>query len=132
MESKIVLFTIGTWFLFMIAAILNAAAREGVYKSIIGELRAHQLSTIIFISIILLLTYLILRTAGIQLTDQQALLIGGVWLIMTICFEFLAGHFIFGNTWEKLFHDYNVLNGRIWSLVLLITFLAPYLTNKIS
>jgi len=132
MESKILAFTIGTWFLFMIAAILNAAVREGVYKSIIGELRAHQLSTIIFITVILLITYLILKFAGIQLTDQQALLIGGLWLTMTICFEFLAGHFIFGNSWEKLFHDYNILNGRIWSLVLLVSLLAPYLTNKIS
>jgi len=116
----------------MIAAILNAALREGVYKELLGETGAHQLSTAIFISIIFLLTYLIIRSLGLQLNDHQALLIGGFWLTMTICFEFLAGHYVFGNSWDKLFYDYNLLKGRVWSLVLLATFLAPLLTNKIQ
>ena len=32
--------------------------------------------------------------------------------------------------WDRLIGDYNILKGRIWSLVLLTTFFAPYITNK--
>ena len=131
MELKIILIMIGTWFLFMLCAILNAILRNTVYKPILGDLRAHQVSTIIFIAIILIVTSLIFRYAKITLTTQETIIIGTLWLLFTIGFEFLAGHYAFGNSWEKLFADYNILKGRIWVLVLLTLFFSPYLTNKI-
>jgi len=76
-------------------------------------------------------TYLILRFSDLNLSDSQALFMGITWVILTIGFEFIAGHYAFGNSWEKLLADYNILNGRIWSLVLLIEFIAPLLSNFI-
>ncbi len=125
MSLKFIIIVIGTWFLFMIFAIINAILRNGVYKPIIGELRAHQLSTIIFIFIIIFINYLVFKYFNFNLTSTESFLIGALWLIMTICFEFLAGHFIFGNTWEKLIADYNILKGRIWGLVLVTIFISP-------
>ena len=40
-------------------------------------------------------------------------------------FEFLAGHYVFGNSWERLIADYNVFRGRIWILVLAANIFAP-------
>ena len=131
MSAKFYYIMIGAWFLFMVLAIINAGVRNGVYKPIVGDLMAHQISTIIFIVLILIVTFSILRFAAIELTDNEALLMGGLWLVFTIAFEFLAGHYVFGNTWEKLFTDYNILRGRIWSLVLVTIVLAPYISNKI-
>jgi hypothetical protein len=131
MNYKIIAVIIGTWFLFMIFAIINAIIRNGVYKPIIGDLRAHQLSTIIFIIIILIVTYLVFSFSKIQITTQQTFIIGTIWILATICFEFLAGHFAFGNSWDKLLADYNILKGRIWSLVLITIFFSPYLTSKL-
>ena len=130
MERKFLLVLIGTWLLFIILAIINAVIRNEGYKPIIGDLRAHQLSTIIFIILILTATYLVLRFSNLQLTDKDALLMGLIWVLLTIIFEFVAGHYVFGNSWEKLIADYNILKGRIWSLVLLTTFISPYITNK--
>ena len=130
MEKKFLIVLIGTWLLFVILAIINAVIRNEGYKPIMGDLRAHQLSTIIFIILILAATYLVLRFSNLQLTDKDALLMGSIWVILTIIFEFVAGHYVFGNSWEKLIADYNILNGRIWSLVLLTTFISPYITNK--
>lgn len=113
----------------MIFAIINSILRNVIYRPIIGDLRAHQLSTIIFIAIILILTYTVFRFSNLELTIQQELIIGAGWLIFTICFEFLAGRYVFGNSWENLIGDYNILKGRIWSFVLLTIFFSPYLTN---
>jgi hypothetical protein len=131
MDKKFIIVMIGTWLLFMILAIINAGIRNAVFKPVIGDLRAHQLSTIIFIVLILIVTYLVLRFSNIQLSDKDAIILGSIWLLLTICFEFLAGHFAFGNSWEKLVADYNILKGRIWSLVLITIFFAPYLTKKL-
>jgi hypothetical protein len=130
MTSKFFVLAIGTWLLFTIFAIINAGIRNIVYKPYIGDLRAHQLSTIIFIIIIFIITYLVLRNTNLNLTTEETLIIGTIWLLFTICFEFLAGHYIFGNSWDKLLADYNILKGRIWSLVLITIFFSPYLTNK--
>lgn len=131
MESKFILITLGTWFLFMLLAIINAGIREGIYTSFLDELRAHQLSTITLMIIFLIGAYLVLRFSQLHLSDQQALIMGSIWMIMTICFEFIAGHFLFGNSWEKLFADYNIFKGRIWILIPITTFLSPYLANKV-
>jgi hypothetical protein len=131
MDSKLIILTIGTWFLFMICAIINAIIRNEIYKPLIGDLRAHQLSTIIFIATILIITYFVFRYSQIELTTQQIYIIGTIWLLATICFEFLAGHYVFGNSWDKLLADYNILKGRIWSFVLITILFAPYISNKI-
>ena len=131
MNSKIILIAIGAWFLFMVLAIINAGLRNQVYKPRVGDLRAHQISTIIFIALILITTYTLLRRSDLELSDSEALFVGILWLVSTIAFEFIAGHYVFGNSWEKLFSDYNILKGRIWSLVLLTIFFAPYIVNKL-
>jgi len=131
MDKKMILFLIGTWFLFMILAIINAGLRNNIYRTMIGELRAHQLSTIIFIALIFIVTYVILRLSSISLTSSEAFLIGILWMLFTVSFEFIAGHFLFGNSWNKLLGDYNILTGRIWIFVLLTLIFTPYLVNKI-
>ena len=131
MDSKFFIILFGTWFLFMVLAIINAAIRNNTFKPIFGNLLAHQISTLIFIVIILVVTYLVLRFSSIELTNNQALLMGILWFIFTILFEFLAGHFVFGNSWDKLFADYNILQGRIWSLVLITLLVSPYVSNKL-
>jgi len=131
MNSKFFIVTVGAWFIFMVIAIINAGVREGVYKPMVGELAAHQISTIIFITVILVVTYLVLKFVNLELSDSEAVLMGTIWLISTMTFEFITGHYVFGNSWEKLLADYNILKGRIWSLVLVTIFLSPYLTNKL-
>jgi hypothetical protein len=131
MDSRFVIITIGAWFLFMVLAIINAGIRNGVYKPVVGDLAAHQISSITFMVVILVVTFVILRFSNLELGDYEALFMGTIWLGLTIVFEFIAGHYVFGNPWEKLLADYNLFEGRIWSLVLLIIFLAPYIANKL-
>jgi hypothetical protein len=131
MTTKIILITLGTWFLFMVLAIINAGIRNNVYKTFVGDLAAHQISTIIFIILILAVTYLSLKKSNIKISDYYAVLIGTTWLLLTILFEFIAGHYVFGNSWEKLIADYNILKGRIWSLVLITLLLSPYISKRL-
>jgi hypothetical protein len=127
---KIVLIYAASWIGMVILAILNGIIRERVYGQFMHELTAHQLST--FIIIILSAVYIWILT-GIFLIEssRQAFMIGGMWLVMTIVFEFGFGHYIVGHPWSKLFHDYNLFKGRVWLLVLVWTFIAPYVFYRI-
>jgi len=57
--------------------------------------------------------------------------IGFFWVVITIIFEFVFGHYVMGHSWQKLFADYNLINGRLWVLVLLNNIFAPLISGKI-
>jgi hypothetical protein len=60
-------------------------------------------------------------------TTRVAWSIGALWVTLTLAFEFLAGHYVFGTPWRQLLADYNIFRGRIWVLVLVTTATAPWL-----
>lgn len=128
--KKIYLYSIGLWFLFAIVASLNGYIRNETYKNIVGDLAAHQISTVIFILIILFVMYLFLNKTGLKYTNSDLWIIGASWLLATIIFEFMFGHYVFGNSWEKLLMDYNIFEGRVWIFVLLFTLIGPWLVAK--
>jgi len=112
------------WFVFPFVGIFNGVLREATYKKFVDDLPAHQISTatgIIFFGIIF---YFIFNKWKIQ-SLNDAILIGLIWLTLTMLFEFGFGHYIMGNSWEKLLYDYNIAEGRIWSLFLLWITIAP-------
>jgi hypothetical protein len=114
----------------VVLAILNGTIREKLYGKFMHELSAHQLST--FIGIILFGVYIWMLTGICRIeSSKQALVIGGMWLFMTIIFEFIFGNFVMGHPWEKLFYGYNLIKGRVWVLVLLWTTAAPYIFYRI-
>jgi hypothetical protein len=116
------------WLAILLLAIANGALRESVISPRTGPQLGHVLST-------LLLCFLILVVAWFAIpwiapgTRSRALAIGGWWLILTLAFEFLAGHYLFGDPWEKLLADYNVARGRIWLFVPIVTLFAPLLAQ---
>ena len=57
--------------------------------------------------------------------------IGIFWVVITVIFEFLFGHFVMSHPWEKLLADYNLFNGRLWVLVLINNIAAPFISGKI-
>jgi hypothetical protein len=118
------------WLGMVVLAVVNGAIRENTYGQSMTELSAHQLSTLTVI--ILFGVYIIIMTGIFKIqSTKQAFAIGGIWLVMTIIFEFVFGHYIAGHTWSKLLRDYNILDGRVWILVLIWTFIAPYTFYRI-
>ena len=119
------------WLLMPIIGIINGVIRQYGYGSALGELRAHQVSTgtgiVLFGLYIWALTLLWkIRSSG------EAIAIGLMWLLLTIAFEFLFGHYIIKHPWSRLLHDYNIFEGRLWVLVLLWVTLAPYVFYRLS
>jgi hypothetical protein len=125
MQKSIYLYSIGAWIMLVILAIINGIIRNSFYSRQLGELLAHQVSTIVFCVTIMAFSYLFFKYLCVTGTKKDYLYIGFMWLCLTVAFEFLFGHYIAGHTWEHLLADYNVFKGRIWILVLIVTATAP-------
>jgi len=112
------------WLSLVVVAIANGSVRQYLLLPVVGEHPGHVVSSISLSLLILLVAWLAIRWIG-PATAADAWLIGLVWVLATIAFEFLAGHYLFGNPWSKLLADYDVRQGRVWLLVLLATAVAP-------
>lgn len=118
------------WFGLMVLAIANGTVRVKWIMPFTGLTAGLAISTLTLCALILLATWLGTPWLG-PVSNQQAWGIGCLWLAMTISFEFGAGHFLFKKPWAELLLDYDITKGRIWALVLITTFLAPWLMVKL-
>ncbi|WAL59286.1 hypothetical protein [Thermocoleostomius sinensis] len=114
------------WIPMIAIGIINGIVRELIYGNYLSELRAHQVSTLLGIGLLGGYIWLITRWWSFK-SAHQAIVIGLIWLGLTIVFELTFGHFIAGYSWKRLLSDYNILAGRVWLLVLLWIAIAPWL-----
>jgi hypothetical protein len=112
------------WSGILVLASLNGAVRDLLLTPRWGDPIARAISTIVLCALVLLVTWLTISWIGPG-RPRDALAVGVLWLILTLAFEFLAGHYLFHKTWTTLLADYDVRRGRIWVLVLIVTLLAP-------
>lgn len=121
-----------TWLLFIPVAILNGVVRERLYKQIVGELAAHQMSTLILsIAFIIFARYMITDIL-LSANTGVVIMIGFVWVILTVIFEFGFGRYVDQETWDRLLANYNIFKGRIWSLFLLVELLTPFIIKLLN
>ena len=112
------------WLFLSVVAVINGIFRNSLITPRTGEYVGHVISTVILCALIFLVTWLLIRWIAPD-SYGEAVMIGILWFLMTVSFEFLAGHYLFGNSWERLFADYNIAGGRVWALVLITTLVAP-------
>jgi len=122
--------SLGIWLILAVSAILVATFRVGVLLPHLGEQTAHQLGTLLYLIVQFIIIYLFIRKMRIK-NVKTLLGIGFFWVVITIIFEFVFGHYVMGHSWQKLFADYNLINGRLWVLVLLNNIFAPLISGKI-
>ena len=119
------------WPGMVVLAILNGIARRSGYGPLMGELRAHQVSSVCGIILFGLYTWVLTRFWPLR-SAREAIAVGLVWLVLTVAFEFIFGHYVMRHPWERLLADYNVLQGRVWILVLIWIALAPFVVHTLG
>ena len=119
------------WLPMIAIAIGNGVLRQRWYGKHVEELAAHQISTAVAIALFGIYIWLVVRALR-PASGRQAILIGLVWLALTVAFEFLFGHYVVGHSWRALLHDYDLLAGRLWVLVLAWLAIAPYVFHRIQ
>jgi len=113
------------WLPMIAIAFANATLRELVFIKHYSELRAHQLSTLTLIILCAVYVWFVFPLLHVQ-NPKRALLIGFIWVLLTVAFEFSLGR-LTNKSWEYLFRDYNLFAGHIWLIFLFFLFILPYL-----
>ena len=119
------------WLLLVMIAMVNGAFREGLYGKYLGELRAHQVSTVSGVLLFGVFIWALVRFRRPE-SSKQAITIGLIWLGLTVAFEFIFMHYVAGRSWDVLLHDYNIFAGRVWVVVLVWVTVAPYVFYRLQ
>jgi hypothetical protein len=109
--------------------VINGLIRENLLVQLVGAELALPLSGLLLSVVILLISILLLPVFGT--TDNKTFLgIGLFWVALTLLFEFVFGHFVFGKSWSEIIQVFNIKNGNLFILVLSVTAIAPWLAGK--
>ncbi len=120
----------GIWLLIVIAAIINGVIREKLIVPMAGIETALPLSGITLSIIIFLISLISISFIGAMET-KTFLAIGVLWVLLTLSFEFLFGHYVVGKSWKEIMQVFNMQKGDLFIVVLFVTALSPWVAAKI-
>ncbi len=114
----------------MLTAIANGVARESLLGPVFGPVIALPLSGVLLALAILLMSWLLAPWFGHARTSTW-LGIGIFWVVLTLLFEYLFGHYIAGTPWTEIWRVFDVTTGNLFSLALLSAALSPWLAARL-
>lgn len=119
------------WFIIALLAIINGIFREAILVGMIGPNMAMPISGITLSLIILIITYLSFPLFG----KHHALtyfFIGIQWVVMTLLFEFIFGHYVMGKSWPDILEVFHIVRGNFFIIVLAVSLFSPLLMAKVK
>lgn len=119
------------WFIIAIFAVINGVMRESIFVPYLGQNIALPLSGITLCVIIFAVTYLSFKLFENN-NSKTYLLIGVLWVSMTLAFEIIFGHFVRERSWSDLLQVLNIMKGDLFIIVLLMSLFAPILVAKVK
>ena len=115
---------LGVWFVLIAVEFAHGILRTIFLVPVVGDLRARQIG--VFTGSILILAVVYLLVPWLQAVETKCLILVGVlWVVLTVTFEFTFGHFVFRRSWKDLASDYNILRGGFLLLGLVVLLFAP-------
>jgi hypothetical protein len=128
-RSTVYLKGLAVWAALIFAEILHGAVRVLLMEPYVGDFRARQIGVFTGSLIILCIAYLTVEWIHAE-GSRQLLAVGILWMLMTVLFEVSIGRAVFGYSWERIASDYNVLEGGLLPIGLLILLLAPKIAAR--
>jgi len=118
------------WLILIAAEILHGIARAVLLVPYVGLFRSNQIGVFTGSVIILAIALVFVRWMGSS-RSSQLLWIGMMWAVLTLAFEISFGRLVVGVTWERLLSDYNVLEGGLLPLGMIVLVLSPLVAGKV-
>lgn len=104
--------------------VANGVIRQAVYARWLGDNRAHQVSSITAVAAELWYARAIHRRWPLG-EAREAAEVGCLWMLTTLTFELLFGHYVGRKSWAELAKDWDLVHGRLWPLVVASVGLGP-------
>lgn len=129
-KSNIIKKSLVIWLLVIPCAILNGGFRDLILTPILGEYALPASG--IMLSIIIFILCLIGIPRMERGNSSTYKIMGIVWIILTIAFEFIFGNLIMNKSIPELIKAYDITTGNLWLIVVILTGVYPFIIAKIK
>jgi hypothetical protein len=117
------------WLGLLMLAVLNGALRDGFMIPHFGSTIGLVCSGVLLCALVLCVA--LLAAPPLHYKGVNLWVVGAVWLILTLSFEFTLGIAIQHKPVSQLMHAYTLQGGNLWSIVVLTIFVGPRLAATI-
>jgi hypothetical protein len=129
-KRRIVLRSLAIWLIVIAAEMIHGMLRAVVLVPWVGEFRSNQIGVFTGSAIIMAIAWMMIRWIGAKETSDL-LMVGLIWMTLTLAFEILFGHFVMGMGWERIRADYNIAQGGLMPLGLVVLCISPMIALKL-
>jgi hypothetical protein len=120
---------LAVWCLIASIEMIHGILRAKLLAPRVGDFRSRQITVFTGSILILLVTFLTFHWIGYS-QPSETLIVGGIWLICMVAFEFSIGHYVFHFKWKWLINDFNLFKGRLLALGMLVLAFAPWICGR--
>ena len=118
------------WLIIILVEVLHSIVSILFLAPVLGDFRARQVA--VFTGSLLILAVATLCIRWVRPADAgEAVSIGIVWLVLTLAFEVGFGRYVAHATWSRIASDYNLLQGGLLPIGLLLLTAAPLIAAKV-
>lgn len=119
------------WLGIACLAVGNGLVRQNIISPLLGQEIGLPLSGLTLSIIVFAVTYTTFGFVGAR-AKSSCLFIGTLWVLMTLAFEVILGYFVAGKSWSALLDMFDISAGNLFTLVVLVTLLSPYVVARIK
>ncbi len=119
------------WLLVMAVEFVHGTLRWLFLRPHVGDFRSGQIGVFTGSILFSLVVYLCEPWLDAR-NNKQRLQVAGLWLVLTVAFEFPFGHYAMGRSWESIEAEYDILHGGLMPLGLLAFGASPWIASKLS
>lgn len=128
---SILLRAVEVWLVISVVEVIHGAARIALLQPLVGDFPARQIA-VFSGSVLIVATTFIFRN-WLQATSlRDCLFVGLTWVFLTLGFEFALGKLILDLSWERILSDYNLLEGGMMPIGLVVMLVSPVLVSRLS
>lgn len=117
------------WVVIIAAETVHGILRTLILQPVVGDFRARQIAVFTGVIIILAVVYLFIPWLG-GTSTPGLLLVGLLWLVLTVLFELGLGRLILRLPWDRIASDYDLSRGGLLSIGLMFLLLSPLIASR--
>ena len=120
---------IAVWLLIMVAESIHGTLRQLYLAPLIGDFAARRIAVFSGAAIIFVIALSTIRWLGARGT-RDLLVVGGLWVLLTLCFECVLGRAVLRYDWSRILEDYDLSRGGLMIGGLAVMFWSPVLAAR--
>lgn len=109
---------------------VHGTLRQLILAPRVGDFPARRIAFFVGLLLIFGIAYLFIRWIAAP-SVKSLFIVGLMWMILTLLFEFGLGYFVLNYSRERMFEDYDLSRGGLMGFGLVFMLFTPYLAAKL-